>query len=190
MTTSIITWQEHFPPEQGEVTVCSIFLLALLTCCWECPVWACCHSGNIFIPEHWRDLINWAKLPCMALGGSLCCLQCQMWACLVLWHPPTGSLLPGDSLDLQWDWVSLCEEILHKSGTNTLRIAPIHPHSDFRESFLSTTLHTQFLVPISVHLEAVIASPAFLMQHPVNSFFLLSLLTIFIISTLAIQSDP
>lgn len=168
-----------------------IFLLAPLACCWESPVWTCCHSGNIFIPEHWGDLINWAKLPCTTAGRFTVLLAMSIWACLALWCPLTAALLPGDSCRPAVGLGLFVREVLHQIRNKNIKdYSHTSPFRFQNQSFLNTTLHTQFLVPVSTHLEAAAANFAFLMQHPVNSSFLLSLLTIFIISTVVIQSDP
>lgn len=157
-----------------------ILLLALLACCWESPVWTCCHSENIFIPEHWGDLINWAKLPCKAVGRFIVLLAVSD----VSLPCPVA---PTHCTPAAWGLLWTCNgagsrrvrEVLHQIRNKHIR--DCSPTSSFgyrKQSFLNTTLHTQFLVPVSSHLEASIANFAFLMQHPVNSFFLLSLLKI------------
>lgn len=186
MTASVIT-------QHREMLLCvPISLLALLASCWESPVWTCCHSENIFIPEHWGDLINWAKLPCTAVGRFIVLLAVSD----VSLPCPVA---PTHCIPAAWGLLWTCNgtgshcvrEILHQ--ISNMHIKDYSPTSSFgfqKQSFLNTAMHMQFLVPVSSHLEAAIANFAFLMQHPVNSFFLLSLLTMFIISTVVTQSDP
>lgn len=114
-----------------------------------------------------------------------------MWACLALWPPLTAPLLPGDSCTPAMGLGLFMWEILLQIRNKHVKDCSHISLFGFQEqSFLSTALHTKFLVPISTDLKAAIANFAFLTQHPVNSFFLLSLLTIFIISAGVIQSDP
>lgn len=73
MMTSIM-WQGHFPPRamhSDQLLCVPVFLLALLACCWESPVWSCHPSENIYIPAHWEDLIKWTRFPCMAVGSFI-----------------------------------------------------------------------------------------------------------------------
>lgn len=146
-------WETWQPPLRGRNMHCeqlpcvALFLLALLSYCWESPVWSCHLSGNIYIPVHWEDLIKWTRFSCVAGGSFIRLLHCQIaWsACPALWRSLTASFPAGDSCRLA---VGPCLLIWRRfytnPGINILRIASIHPRLDFRTTFSEyRTVHTK-----------------------------------------------
>lgn len=118
-------------------------------------------------------------------------LRFERSACPVLWHLFTASLPTGDSCSLAGGGLNM-KEVFYQTWNE--HVKDCFHTSSFRfwkQPFLNTTLCTQRISHPSLHLLGNSNSQFCHSQAaPSSNFFLLSLLAIFIISTVVIQSDP